>query len=111
MADAVSAKTLETFWRMLARGFCAGEKLGAVLMSIAQEMDGTRLGDVANDLLSQVESGRPLSQAMRRHPDVFREHVLLLVEGGEKAGILDRVLLLILEHAWRCPECILGQST
>lgn len=96
---------------MLARGFCAGEKLAGLLTSIAQEMDGTRMGDVAEDVLAQVEGGMPLSQALRRHADVFREHVLLLVEGGEKAGILDRVLLLILEHAWRCPECILGQST
>jgi len=101
---------LARFWQMLTKEICAGHPLGSTLESIAVELDGTHLRGVVRELTAGVRAGQPLSQAMRQRPEVFRQHVTLLVDGGERAGILDRVLLLILEHVWRCPECIRGQD-
>ena len=99
---------LGRFWTSLTQRICAGRQLGPSLVEIAQELSGTAVGAVVEDLIVHVRQGEALSDAMKHHTDVFRRHVLCLVEGGERAGILDRALMLIVEAAWRCPDCILG---
>jgi type II secretory pathway component PulF len=63
------------------------------------------MGAVAARLADDLEAGRSLSDAMRAQKGAFSKAEVCLVEGGERAGILDRVLVLIAEAVWRCPEC------
>ena len=44
------------------------------------------------ELRADVEGGLLLSQAMARHPKVFNRLYVSMVEAGEAAGILDKVL-------------------
>ena len=96
------------FWARLAHGCCAGQAMVSVLASIQRELTGAALAKVVGLICRDLKGGLPLSAALRRHPSLFGKHVICLVEGGELAGMLDRVLPLIMEHAWRCPVCILG---
>ena len=44
------------------------------------------------ELRADVEGGLLLSEAMARHPKVFSRLYVAMVEAGEAAGILDKVL-------------------
>ncbi len=108
--DSCQPKDLELFWLLLTKGSCKGIPLLTNLQSIKAEYANSSISDVVTDLADRVKHGATLSEAMAEHDDRFGLHVRLLIEGGERAGILDRVLVLILEHAWRCPECILSST-
>ena len=47
---------------------------------------------IVKELRADVEGGLLLSQAMARHPKVFSRLYVAMVEAGEAAGILDKVL-------------------
>jgi MSHA biogenesis protein MshG len=49
-------------------------------------------------LRSSLDSGRELSAAMRRHPDVFSSFYISLVRVGESTGLLQDVFLRLYEH-------------
>lgn len=96
------------FWTSLARRICAGQQLLSSLEGIRDEMSDSSIAPVVDDLAARVKSGEALFEAMKHHTDIFGTHTICFVEGGERAGILDRALMLIVEAAWRCPKCILG---
>jgi type II secretory pathway component PulF len=50
-----------------------------------------------------IENGATLSAAMAKHPETFKPAVCGLVKAGEAAGVLDHVVVLIVECAWRFP--------
>ncbi len=78
------------------------------LEDIKTKAAGRPLANVVGDIPADVSSGNTLAQAMGEHPEAFGKHLLCMVEGGERAGILDRMAVFIVESAWRCPDCILG---
>jgi type II secretory pathway component PulF len=104
----ITQDQLGRFWTSLTQRVCAGQQLGPSLVEIAQELSGTALAPVVEDIVVHVRDGEPLHVAMNRHTDVFRRHVLCFVEGGDRAGILDKALKLIVDAARDCPACILG---
>ena len=94
------------FWQLLAEGCCAGMPLGAVLRSMQEALPAEPMGKVVEALADDsIDQGKTLSAAMKNQPSVFTRAHVSLVEGGELLGIVDRVLLLILEATWRCPTC------
>lgn len=50
------------------------------------------LGEVVSDLLTSIEGGSSLADAMEKHPEVFSKVYVSLVRTGESAGLLDDVL-------------------
>ena len=72
---------------------------------LAQDLPPEPMGVVAGALAQAVGAGCTLSQALRNQPRVFPRALVSLIEGGEGLGLVDRVVLLILETAWRCPSC------
>jgi len=84
---------------------CAGQPLLQALRAVEGEFHPQPLHAVVRALADDVENGLTLSAAMKRHPQTFSRGAICLVEGGECAGILDRVLVLIVEYVWRCPDC------
>ena len=96
---------LRTFWSRFTERTCAGQPLLPALRAVEGELRPQPLHAVVRALADDVEDGLTLSAAMKKHPLTFSRGAVCLVEGGERAGILDRVLLLIVEHLWRCPDC------
>lgn len=107
MSGSQRQQELMTFWTILAERTCGGKNLVSSFDVICERLGGSPLAGVVRDLKESLFANTPLHEAMARHPDYFRRHVLCMVEGGERAGILDRMFVFILESAWRCPECIL----
>jgi type II secretory pathway component PulF len=108
MPGPYSHADLEKFWISLAKRQCGGSCLGSSVQAIEHELDGSPLAEVLHEMIEAIRGGACLHEAMRHHPAAFGGHVCALVEGGERAGSLERILPLIVEFAWRCPKCILG---
>lgn len=53
------------------------------------------------DLKKEVESGSAFSEALKRHPTLFDELYINLVESGEQAGVLDQVLADLADYKER----------
>jgi type IV pilus assembly protein PilC len=88
----VKAKALQVFSRQLATMIEAGLSIVAALVVLEEQTDDAMLKEVVGEVRADVEGGLLLSQAMGRHPKVFDRLYIAMIEAGEAAGILDKVL-------------------
>jgi type IV pilus assembly protein PilC len=88
----IKPKSLQIFSRQFATMIEAGLSVVGGLVILEQQTDDKFLAEVIHDLRGDVEGGLLLSQAMERHPKVFSRLFVSMVEAGEAAGILDKVL-------------------
>jgi type IV pilus assembly protein PilC len=70
----------------------AGLNIVASLVILEQQTDDPYLAEVIGELRADVEGGLLLSQAMSRHPKVFDDLYVSMVQAGEASGMLDNVL-------------------
>jgi len=78
--------------RQLATMMSAGLPITKSLMALAEQCANDSLRRVINDIRSKIEGGFKLSEAMGKHPDVFSEFFVSLIETGETGGTLDMML-------------------
>jgi type IV pilus assembly protein PilC len=88
----VKQRSLQVFSRQFATMIDAGLNVVSSLVILEQQTDDPALAEVIREVRSDVEGGMLLSQAMARHPKVFDRLYIAMVEAGEAAGILDKVL-------------------
>lgn len=60
--------------------------------------------DVLGDLVEDVSSGTPLSEAMAKHPRAFDPLYSSMVRAGESGGVLDKVLERLAQYRERAAE-------
>lgn len=70
----------------------AGVPITESLADLADAIRQPRLRQVVADLVSAIEGGSNLSQALERHPDVFDAVFCNLIRAGEYSGRLPEVL-------------------
>jgi type IV pilus assembly protein PilC len=88
----VKTRSLQVFSRQFATMIDAGLNVVSALVILEEQTDDPALAEIIHEVRSDVEGGMLLSQAMARHPRVFDRLYIAMVEAGEAAGILDRVL-------------------
>ena len=88
----VKTRSLQVFSRQFATMIDAGLNVVAALVILEQQTEDRALAEVIREVRADVEGGMLLSQAMARHPKVFDRLYIAMVEAGEAAGILDKVL-------------------
>ena len=88
----VKQRSLQVFSRQFATMIDAGLNVVSSLVILEQQTEDNALSEVIREVRSDVEGGMLLSQAMARHPKVFDRLYIAMVEAGEAAGILDKVL-------------------
>jgi type IV pilus assembly protein PilC len=88
----IKPKSLQIFSRQFATMIEAGLSVVAALVILEEQTDDKYLAQIISELRADVEGGLLLSQAMERHPKVFTQLFVSMVESGEAAGILDQVL-------------------
>ncbi len=88
----VDTKDLVTFTRLFATMIDAGLPIVQCLDILANQQKNKTFQNVLKDIKSQVEQGATFSDALRRHPAVFDELFVNLVQAGEVGGILDSIL-------------------
>jgi type IV pilus assembly protein PilC len=88
----VGLKDLALFSRQFSTMISAGLSLVRVLSILEQQTSNKKLREVAGQVRLDVEAGRPLSEALGRHPKVFSSLYVNMVKAGETGGVLDEVL-------------------
>jgi type IV pilus assembly protein PilC len=93
----VKLQDLAIFSRQFATMINSGLSLIRSLSILAEQTESRELARIVDEIRTEVESGRSLSQALASHPKVFPKLYTAMVRAGETAGMLDTVLLRIAE--------------
>jgi type IV pilus assembly protein PilC len=88
----VKPKSLQIFSRQFATMIDAGLNVVSALVILEDQTSDKYLAEVVRQVREDVEGGLILSQAMAKHPKVFNRLYVAMVEAGEAAGMLDKVL-------------------
>ena len=78
--------------RQLATMVNSGMSLLRALYVIEEQTENDKLRDVFIEVRKDIEAGVSLSEALKRHPQVFNELYVAMVQAGETGGILDMTL-------------------
>lgn len=88
----VPPRALAQFYRQLAAMLKSGVPITQALPQLASGERNRILRAALKDMEANVAAGRPLSDAMARHPRAFSAGHVGLVRSGEAAGFLDRAM-------------------
>ena len=77
---------LALFTRRLADLAGAGLPLDRVLQVVSEQSESVMLREVAEETLNDVRAGRPISQALAKHPKLFPEVFTQTLRAGEASG-------------------------
>ncbi len=88
----VKIKEMVTFTRLFSTMINAGLPIVRCLDILAGQQSNAYFRGVLEDVKSQVENGSTFSDSLRRHPAVFDDLFVNLVNAGEVGGILDSIM-------------------
>ncbi|MDQ1816793.1 type II secretion system F family protein [Massilia sp. CCM 9210] len=94
----VTSMDVQLFSRQLYTLLKSGVPIMRGLAGLQESAISKSFGKVIKDLRESLDSGRELSAAMRRHPDVFSNFYLSMVRVGEMTGRLEDVFLRLFDH-------------
>ena len=92
MGGSVDSKDLVTFTRQFATMIDAGLPLVQCLDILSGQTENEFFAAALKDIKGSVEQGSTFSDALRKHPKIFDELYVNLVQAGEVGGILDTIL-------------------
>jgi len=88
----VDARDLVTFTRQFATMIDAGLTIVRCLDILGAQSPSKVFAGALKDIKQNVEQGSTFSEALRKHPRIFDELFVNLVQAGEAGGILDSIL-------------------
>jgi type IV pilus assembly protein PilC len=94
----VKADELVIATRQLATMVNSGMSLLRSLYVIEEQTENDKLREIFVDVRKDVEAGLALSDALRKHPDMFNDLYVAMVQAGETGGILDSTLVRVAEQ-------------
>jgi type IV pilus assembly protein PilC len=74
-----------------------GTPLSKALAALAKQTENVVFREIILALQQDIEEGRQLSEAMRRHPFVFNNVTVSMIQAGESGGFLNDILNRIVE--------------
>src|SRR5215213_10641295 len=94
----VKADDLVIATRQLSTMVNSGMSLLRSLYIIEEQTENEKLRDIWVAVRKDVEAGLALSDALKKHPDVFNDLYVAMVQAGETGGILDSTLVRVAEQ-------------
>jgi type IV pilus assembly protein PilC len=94
----VKADELVIATRQLSTMVNSGMSLLRSLYVIEEQTENDKLREIFVEVRKDVEAGLALSDALRKHPDIFNELYVAMVQAGETGGILDDTLVRVAEQ-------------
>jgi type IV pilus assembly protein PilC len=91
----VKADDLVIATRQLATMVQSGMSLLRALYVIEEQTESDKLREVWIEVRKDVEAGLSLSDSLAKHPDVFNDLYVAMVQAGETGGILDNTLVRV----------------
>lgn len=109
--EKVTTKDISLATRQLATMIDAGLPIVQCLDILGQQSDSKLLRKTLNTVRKDVEGGCTLADALRKHPKIFDDLYVNMVEAGEAGGILNTILnriALFIEKANRLKKKVKG---
>ncbi|WP_028571453.1 type II secretion system F family protein [Desulfonatronum lacustre] len=97
----VTTKDKVLLFRMLATLVKSEVTVTQAIRILHDQTDRMNVKAVLAEVLSRVEGGSPLSDALSHHPRVFSPMMVNLIRAGEMGGILDTVFQRIADYIER----------
>jgi len=94
----VKADELVIATRQLSTMVNSGMSLLRSLYVIEEQTENDKLREIFIEVRKDVEAGLALSDALRKHPDIFNDLYVAMVQAGETGGILDSTLVRVAEQ-------------
>jgi type IV pilus assembly protein PilC len=94
----VKADELVIATRQLSTMINSGMSLLRALYIIEEQTENDKLREIWIDVRKDVEAGLALSDALRKHPEIFNDLYVAMVEAGETGGILDSTMLRVADQ-------------
>lgn len=94
----VKLKDLAVFCRQFYTMLNAGVPILTCLEILSVQIENQKLRQATKEVNDDVEKGGVLSDAMRKHEDVFPELLVSLVASGEASGSLESIMLRMATH-------------
>jgi type II secretory pathway component PulF len=94
----LSSKNAQPFLESLLQLHGSGLPVADAVNMIASRVSNPAIKELATDVRSDLLSGNSLAQALGRHPSVFDQSLIHLVEAGEATGNLKPILTNSIEH-------------
>jgi type IV pilus assembly protein PilC len=107
----VSTKEVSVATRQLATMIDAGLPIVQCLEILGEQSENKLLRSTINTVRRDVEGGCTLADALRKHPKIFDDLYVNMVEAGEAGGILNTILnriALFIEKASRLKKKVKG---
>src|SRR5512139_3221947 len=107
----VSTKELSVATRQLATMIDAGLPIVQCLDILGEQSENKLLRTTITSIRRDVEGGCTLADALRKHPKIFDDLYVNMVEAGEAGGILNTILnriALFIEKASRLKKKVKG---
>ena len=94
----VKLKDLSIFCRQFYTMLNAGVPILTCLGILSVQIGNQKLREATKEINEEVEKGGVLSDAMKKHRDVFPDLLVSLVASGEASGNLDSIMLRMATH-------------
>lgn len=94
----VKLKDLSIFCRQFYTMLDAGVPILTCLSILSDQIQNVKLKKAIKGVEEDVEKGGVLSDAMKKHTDVFPDLLISLVASGEASGNLDAIMLRMATH-------------
>jgi type IV pilus assembly protein PilC len=94
----VSGRAITVFTRQFSVMINAGLPLIKCLDIQVAQVESERFKNILKDLISSVEGGSTLADALRKHKDIFGDLYINMVEAGEKGGSLATILARLADY-------------
>jgi type IV pilus assembly protein PilC len=91
----VKADDLVIATRQLSTMVNSGMSLLRSLYVIEEQTESDKLREIWIEVRKDVEAGLSLSDSLAKHPDVFNDLYVAMVQAGESGGILDSTLVRV----------------
>ncbi|MFC1807847.1 type II secretion system F family protein [Candidatus Omnitrophota bacterium] len=100
----IKTKDIDTFTRQLSSLIRANVPVLRALSLIVNQTENKSLKNLVSGFHKQIKDGKMLSEVLSKYPQYFNKLYLSMVKAGEKAGVLDEMLLKLTEHREREDE-------
>jgi type IV pilus assembly protein PilC len=91
-AEKVKARDLSIFTRQFATMIDAGLPIVQCLDILSQQTESKALRNTVRAIKQDVEGGATLAEALSRHPKIFDNLYVNMVQAGETGGVLNAIL-------------------
>lgn len=92
LKNRITTKDKVIFSRQMSTLINAGLPLVQSLRNVVAQTDNKSMKIVLNQVITDIEGGKALSEALSKHPRVFNDVYVNMIAAGEVSGTLDRAL-------------------